>query len=155
MKAAEYFPFRHEVRVGTLAAVQGLTADQLDWKPAGGVHSILGFLRHIAQSEDWWIQAGVHGRHDFVPRRKADLPDLAATLTYLEETRAATEEILETWPADRLQERRPVPPGFRGADRGAVLPLHWILGNLYDHERHHRAQIYLYLRLMGLEPPLY
>lgn len=155
MKAAAYFPFRHEVRAGTIEAVRGLTTDQLEWRPGGGVHSILGFLRHIAQSEDWWIQAGVFGRHDFTPRRKVDLPDLESTLSYLQETRAATEEILESWPAERLQESRPVPPGFRGADRGSELSLHWILGNLYDHERHHRAQIYLYLRLMGLEPPLY
>lgn len=138
-----------------MRAVQDLTPEQLEWKPAGGVHSIIGWLRHIAQSEDWWIQAGVFGRPDFVPRRKSDLPGLASVYTYLEETRAVTEGILKNWHAERLKERRPVPPGFRGADRGADLSLHWILGNLYDHERHHRGQIYLYLRLMGLEPPEY
>jgi len=155
VKAADLFPYRHEIRTGTLQAVRGLPQEHLEWKPPGGVHSILGLLRHIAQSEDWWIQAGVLGRHDFVPRRKAFLPDLPSVLQYLSETRAATEQLLQEWPAEKLQERRPVPPGFRGAYRGEELPLHWIVANLFHHELHHRGQIYLYLRLMGLEPPAY
>lgn len=155
MRAADCFPFRHEVRAGTLQAVRNLPDEHLEWKPPGGVHSIMGWLRHIAQSEDWWIQAGVHGRHDFVPRRKSQLADISSVLGYLEETRAVTEQLLENWPASMLAETRPVPPGYRAAPRGTDLPLHWIMGNLYNHELHHRAQIYLHLRLMGLEPPLY
>lgn len=155
MRAAELFPFRHEVRAGTLQAVRTLPEEHLEWKPAGGVHSIISWLRHIAQSEDWWIQAGVFGQHDFVPRRKMQLLDKESVLQYLQETRDVTERLLEEWPAEKLRETVPVPPGFRGVPRGPQLPLHWIMGNLYDHERHHRAQIYLYLRLMGVEPPLY
>lgn len=155
MRAADLFPFRHEVRAGTLQAVRPLSEEHLEWKPPGGVHSIMGWLRHLAQSEEWWIQAGVFGRHDFVPRRKADMATPAAVMQYLEETRGITEQLLLEWPAEKLKEMRPVPPGFRGRYRGPELPLHWIMGNLFDHERHHRAQIYLYLRLMGIEPPAY
>ncbi len=155
MKAADLFPFRHEVRAGTLQAVRNLPTEHLEWKPPGGVHSIMGWLRHIAQSEDWWIQAGVMGRHDFVPRRKAMLPDKESVLAYLEETRRVTEQLLQEWPAEKLQETRPVPPGFRGAYRSPEVSLHWIMGNLFNHELHHRGQIYLHLRLMGIEPPLY
>lgn len=155
MRAADLFPYRHEVRPGTLQAVRNLAPEHLEWKPAGGVHTIMGWLRHIAQSEDWWIQAGVHRRTDFAPRRKAELGDLSGVLAYLEQTRSVSEGLLEEWPAERLKETRPIPAGFLGAARGAELTLHWIMGNLYDHERHHRAQIYLYLRLMGIEPPKY
>lgn len=155
MKAADVFPFRHEVRAGTLQAVRNLSPEHLEWKPPGGVHTIMGWLRHIGQSEDWWIQAGVFGRHDFVPRRKAELADLPAVLAYLQQTRHNTEQLLTEWPAEQLRETRPVPPGFRGGQRGNEISVHWILGNLYDHERHHRAQIYLYLRLMGIDPPAY
>jgi len=155
MKAADLFPLRHEVRAGTLRAVRNLPQEHLEWKPQGGVHSILDWLRHIAQREDWWIQAVVLGRHDFVPRGKAYLSDRDSVLKYLEETRAVTEGLLQQWPAEKLQERRPVPPGFRGAYGGQELSLHWIIANLFGHELHHRGQIYLYLRLMGLEPPPY
>lgn len=155
MRAADLFPWRHEVRAGTLAAVQNLPDAHLEWKPEGGVHSIMGWLRHIAQSEDWWIQSGVLGKHNFVPRRKTELADRDAVLRYLAETRAVTESLLLEWPAEKLRETRPIPPGFRGAPRGPEVSLHWIMGNLFNHEIHHRAQIYLYLRFMGVEPPLY
>ncbi|MFZ5827262.1 MAG: DinB family protein [Bacillota bacterium] len=155
MKAADFFPLRHEVRAGTLQAVRSLSPEHLEWKPAGGVHSIMGWLRHIAQSEDWWIQAGVMERHDFVPRRKGQLLELDQVLAYLEETRGTTERLLQEWPAEKLSEQVPVPPGFLGAYRGPKLSLHWVMGNLFHHELHHRGQIYLYLRMMGIEPPAY
>lgn len=155
MKAADLFPWRHEIRAGTLQAVRNLPQEHLEWKPAGGVHSILGWLRHLAQSEDWWIQAGVMGQHGYTPKRKAELLDPPSVLQYLTETRAVTEGLLQEWPVEKLEERRPVPPGFRGANRGPDLSLHWIMANLFHHELHHRGQVYLHLRLMGLEPPLY
>lgn len=155
MKAADFFPLRQEVRAGTLQAVRNLSPEHLEWKPPGGVHSIMGWLRHIAQSEDWWIQAGVMGRQHFVPRRKGQLQQLDQVLAYLEETRGTTERLLQEWPAEKLQELVPVPPGFLGAYRGPSLTLHWVIGNLFNHELHHRAQIYLYLRMMGIEPPAY
>lgn len=154
-KAADLFPLRQEIRAGTLKAVRPLPREHLEWKPPGGVHSILDWLRHIAQSEDWWIQAVVMGKHDFVPRGRGHLSDPDAVLQYLEETRAVTEGLLQEWPAAKLQERRPVPSRQRGTYGALELPLHWIFANLFHHELHHRGQIYLYLRLMGLEPPAY
>jgi len=154
-KAADLFPWRHEVRAGTLRAVRNLSPEHLEWKPPGGRNSIMGWLRHLAQSEDWWIQAGVLGRHDFIPRRKAQLAELSDVLAYLEETRATTERLLQEWPASKLNESVPIPPGFLGAYRGPTVTLHWLFGNLFNHELHHRGQIYLHLRLMGIDPPKY
>ena len=31
--------------------------------------------------------------------------------------------------------------------------LHWILDHVQEHEIHHRAQLNLYLRIMGITPP--
>ncbi|HEY3363580.1 MAG TPA: DinB family protein [Symbiobacteriaceae bacterium] len=151
MKALDLFPFRQEVRTGTLKAVQNLPPEHLEWKPPNGVHSIMDWLRHIAQMEDWWIQAGVMGRRDFAPRRKGFLADLPEVLGYLEETRGVTEQLLQEWPVEKLRETRVVP--VKGDYRGKGVTLHWIMAHQFDHERHHRAQICLYLRLMGLEPP--
>lgn len=152
MKAADLFPFRHEVRAGTLKAVRNLPKEHLEWKPTGGVHSILDWLRHIGQIEDSWIQVAVLGRRDFKPRVKSRLMELPEVLAYMEETRGVTEGLLQEWPAEKLRETRVVP--VRGDYRGREVSLHWIMANQFDHERHHRAQILLYLRLMGLEPPV-
>ena len=153
VKAADLFPFRGEVRQGTLLAVRSLPKEHLEWKPTGGVHSIADWLRHIAQREDWWIQAVVLGQERFTLRRNAKLAELPEMLTYLEDTRAATERLLLEWPAETLRELREVATrgGWTGSRR--QVSLHWIMAHQFDHERHHRAQIYLYLRLMGLEPP--
>lgn len=153
MQAADLFPFRQEVRAGTLQAVRHLPDAHLSWKPAAGVHTIMDWLRHLAQSEDWWVQAVVLGNSQFSPPRKHNLMELPQVLKYLEATRGATERLLLEWPAEKLQESRKVQTGYRGAPLGHERSLHWIMGHQFDHERHHRAQIYLYLRLMGLEPP--
>ena len=34
-----------------------------------------------------------------------------------------------------------------------TFSLHWILAHVEEHEIHHRAQLNLYLRLMGITPP--
>lgn len=39
----------------------------------------------------------------------------------------------------------------QGTERRATL--HWILDRVQEHEIHHRAQLNVYLRLMGIEPP--
>lgn len=155
MRAAYLFPYRDELRAGTLQAVEGLSEHHLDWKPEGGINTIRGWLRHIAQSEDWWIQAVVLGRPDLVRGRTGRVSDLPTVLDYLGQTRAATERLLTEWPASKLSETRRLPEEAGGPLQGVVLSLHWIIGNLYNHEFHHRGQIYLYLRLMGVDPPAY
>ncbi|HLN64396.1 MAG TPA: DinB family protein, partial [Symbiobacteriaceae bacterium] len=128
--------------------------EHLEWKPPGGVQSILGWLWHIAETEDQWVQAVILGRQPFAPRRKSFLTDRTDVLRYLEETRAATEHLLQDLPAERLWEPRPLPPGQRlPTTAGTSATLHSIFSHVFHHEYHHRAQIYLHLRLMGIEPP--
>jgi len=60
-----------------------------------------------------------------------------------------TEDLNNLWPqvtTERLQE---VDKAF-GAWEG---PVHWITFYLVDNEIHHRAQGYVYLRSLGIEPP--
>jgi uncharacterized damage-inducible protein DinB len=145
VKAADLFPFRHELRAGTLKAVSHLPDAHLEWKPSGGLHSILGWLWHIAETEDRWVQSVAAGRPDAEPRRKPRLAGREEALQYLGATRAATEGLLQEWDSERLWEVRSV--------RGTQVSLYELFHRLFQHEVHHRAQIYLHLRLMGLEPP--
>ena len=126
MLAADLFPFRHQLRAGTLAAVQPLPEEHWDWKPQGGVHSIKAWLWHVAEVEDRLL-----GRE---PRRRPPRTGRERVLEYLAETRAATERLLQAAPVDDLAV-------YETARR------------IFEHETHHRAQIYLYVRLMGLQPP--
>jgi len=152
LRAADLFPSRLELRAGTMQAVRRLPEAHLEWRPPGGVHSILGWLRHLAQVEDWWVRAVIEGRTGFSPRGR--LVDRESVLTYLEETRVATEGLLQEWPVERLTETRVIPAGGpRGLHQGQAVTLHRVFDSIFGHEAHHRGQIYLYLRLMGIEPP--
>lgn len=148
MRASDFFPFRHQIREGTRIAIDGLTPEQLEWKPPGGVHSILGWLRHVAQAEDWWVRRVILGEA-MTPKRKVEVPDLESVMAYLEETWARTNRLLEEWPAEKLQEIRPIPPDHNGPPIEEA-PIHWIIQTVFNHGIHHRAQIRLYRRLMGV-----
>ncbi|MGE5674577.1 MAG: DinB family protein [Mycobacterium leprae] len=153
MRAADFFPFRHEARAGLLQAVRSLPPEHLEWKPAGGIRTCADWLRHLGQMEDWWIQSVVQGRPDFRPLPRHALGERREMLAYLDFTRGQTEALLQEWPAAMLGETRRVPGPFRGGPTGPDVTLHWIMHNIFTHEVHHRGQIYLYLRLMGIEPP--
>lgn len=63
----------------------------------------------------------------------------------------ATEEINKWWPqisAERFQEN----DKFFGQYEG---PIYWSILYLIDNEIHHRAQGYVYLRSLGIEPPAF
>lgn len=62
---------------------------------------------------------------------------------------ASTEEIVALWPqisAERFQEM----DRFFGQYEG---PIYWSILYTIDNEIHHRAQAYVYLRSLGVEPP--
>lgn len=138
MLAADLFPFRTALRAGTLAAVRHLPDEHWDWKPRGGVHSIRSWLWHIAQMEDWWVHADVLRRATHEPRRQPPRVEREEVLRFLAESRAATESYLNATSAAELLETR---LAFEA------------LAQVFQHEAHHRAQIYLHLRMMGLHPP--
>lgn len=138
MLAADLFPFRTALRAGTLAAVRHLPDEHWDWKPRGGVHSIRAWLWHIAEVEDWQVQTVVLGRPDCQRRRQPPRVEREEVLRFLADSRATTETYLRATSTPELLETRPA---------------YAALAQVFRHEAHHRAQIYLHLRMMGLQPP--
>jgi uncharacterized damage-inducible protein DinB len=78
-----------------------------------------------------------------------DLPDQAALFKALDQWHRSTQAWLDK-PVSELG-REFTWRGDRGVERRGTL--HWILDHLQEHDIHHRAQLNLYLRLMGIEPP--
>jgi uncharacterized damage-inducible protein DinB len=78
-----------------------------------------------------------------------DAPDHDALLALLERWHEPTRRWLDREPAElaRVFHRR-LPDGSE-----RTYTLHWILDHVQEHEIHHRAQLNLYLRLLGIEPP--
>jgi len=156
-----FYPFWDSMyRPFLIQAVEALPADRFHWKPRPEMFTAQQIIVHIAECERGWIHGTLDGgpyeefvvphedpAQGWVTAREA--PDHAALLSMLEEWHRPTERWLEK-PVSELT--RVVTSQIRG---GPVRrhTVHWILDLMQQHEIHHRAQLLLYLRLMGLEPP--
>lgn len=150
---AQYRPY-------LLEALDQFPEAQLDYKPRPEMLTARQVVIHIAEAERAWIHAVIDGgvEEEWVSPA-ADAAD--GWRTVIEATdRAALHDMLERWhePTQRWLERR-VGDLARvvhrrlpdGSERSYTV--HWILDHVQEHEIHHRAQLNLYLRLLGMEPP--
>ncbi len=141
-------------------AVKALPREHFDFKPRAEMGTARQVILHIAEAERWWIGHIVGGLPyvDWVVEHPdpaqgsvttIDAPDHEFLLKELEDSHRPTQE----WLARPVSELSRVvafqPP--EGAERRYTM--HWILDHLQEHEIHHRAQLNLYLRLLGIAPP--
>jgi len=150
---AQYRPY-------LLWAVEAFPLERLDFKPRQEMLTARQTIVHIAEAERGWIDNVVDGRpfeEWVVPaedpaqgwRTVVEAPDHAALLALLEEWHRPTQRWLDR-PQSEL--RRVFDRRFDdGSERSYTL--HWILDHVQEHEIHHRAQLNIYLRLLGIEPP--
>jgi len=156
-----YYPFWDEqYRPFLLRAVEAFPDDRLHWKPRPELFTAHQMILHIAEAERGWIHHVVEGGPDeewIVPHHDpaqgwvtvVDAPDRAALLDRLETCHRATQRCFDRPEAElgRVLSRT--------RDDGSIqrFTLHWILDHVQEHEIHHRAQLNVYLRLLGIEPP--
>ncbi len=156
-----YFPFWDaQYRPFLLQAVAALPLERFDFKPRPEMLTAHQMILHIAEAERAWIHHIVEGgtyEEWVIPHRDSaqgwvtvyDAPDHAR----LRETLATWHRRTQHWLEQPVAELGRVityqPPA--GPERRYTL--HWILDHVQEHEIHHRAQLNLYLRLMGIEPP--
>jgi uncharacterized damage-inducible protein DinB len=153
---AQYRPY-------LIAAVNAFPVPQLDYKPRPEMLTARQIAVHIAEAEINWITKIVEGgtqveSEDWILpaedpaqgwRSTVDAPDHAALQSLLARSHEATQRWLDH-SADELGRlfRRVFSDGVE-----RTYTLHWILDHVQEHEIHHRAQLNLYLRLLGIEPP--
>ncbi|HEY8414769.1 MAG TPA: DinB family protein [Thermaerobacter sp.] len=133
-----------------LSCLEAMTDEQLYWVPPGGANSAAWCARHLAQSEDWFVNAVILGR-DMRPRRSRELQDREAIVAYLREVWAHTDARMAEWDLDYLLQPRTMPEGFRGRPPEGMTVL-WVLNQMQQHFAYHVGQVRMLMRLMGLEP---
>ena len=156
-----YYPFWDaQYRPYLIEAVEALTPELFDFKPRPEMLTARQVVLHIAEAELWWIHHIVEGEpsEDYTLRHEDpaqgwvtvyDAPDHNALRFTLEEAHRHTQRwfgLPATELARQVTHRRD-----DGQERRFTL--HWIFDHLQEHEIHHRAQLNLYLRLAGVEPP--
>ncbi len=124
--------------------------DKLAWAPKEGLRSFAENFLHIARTEEYYAHGLLGG--DWNMERYFARPAALGKeplLLILRETRAYTLSALDRLDGARLDEQVSVPD----------IPVSWTLRAwlwfLVEHEVHHKAQLALYLREVGVVPPFF
>ena len=137
-------------RAVTLQVLDMVEGADLAWRPGPEQYSLGQQLLHIAQSEDLYVHGLFDGDWNYDRARFPDPPPGR------EELRALFARVREQLRA-RLSDLAPAELGRIVTIPGSSLEhsLRSWLWFLIEHEIHHKAQIWVYLRLMGRTPPFY
>ena len=134
----------------TLQTLEWVPEEKLSWSPKDGVRSFADQFLHIARVEEYHAR-GLLGGDWNMERYFSRLPAItrASLREVLNETRAGTLAGLDALDPSRLDEPATVPD----------VPVRWTLRAwlwyLVEHEVHHKAQLALYLREIGVVPPFF
>lgn len=138
-------------RAVTLQTLDLVTDEQLEWRP-GPDHYMLGqLLLHIAQTEDFQVRGLLEGDWDYERVRfPSPMPDREGIRTFFEGVRDRTLQALEQVTEDELD--RIVELEAEGQPEFTLRSWLWYV---LEHEIHHKGQIWVYLRQMGITPPFF
>ena len=150
------------VRDNTLAAAEEIPADQYDFRPAPECRTVEKLLTHIALG--YRFQHQLHAVEGLDTLEGFDFFGLMGELAAEEEKPRTKEEVIALleaegarWEAflgqvsdDFLSERVALPHEGPEASKGRLE----MIMSVKEHEMHHRAQLFLMLRLMGQVPHL-
>lgn len=156
-----FFPFWDSYfRPALLDAIELLPAAHFDYKPRPEMLTARQVILHIAEVERMWVHHVWEKEpyEDFVVAHEDraqgfvdayDAFDHNALRFVLEEYHRHSQRLFGL-PASELDRKtsRVLKDGT-----SEEYSLHWILAHVEEHELHHRTQLFLYLRLLGITPP--
>ncbi len=123
--------------------VEYVPDDKLNWSPKPELWNFRGILLHIAETRFNWMSLdrpeGAQLARDVLQklRSKAEIQDAyRRSWDYL---------------APFLRDEAKLAATYE--DEGDVVSGHWIVFHLIEHDIHHRADIFHYLALLGIETP--
>jgi len=138
-----------DLRPFTLNALRRMTPEQLRFKPEGWHSSAFDLAEHMAKVEWTWIYRNALKRVPWETRwPKGQFADLESLLEHWQQIHRASVEWLKESPVTELTREYATPY--------VDLPwasMNWIVYHVMEHEIHHRGQIFMLMRMQGLEPP--
>ncbi len=152
MKLAQVFSNYFAVRSQLIESVKTLSPEQLDWTVPNHPNSIGRLLAHIADTEFFWIGCVARGcreKPDFSRFEQArHLDELLALLEqqHAEFSTFLEEENLDDWD-DVFYE---LPQWVGEAEK---FSKRWLVWHVVEHQARHRGQIFMLMRMQGLEVP--
>lgn len=146
----EFLDYWEKVRGRTLKVITCIPRDKFDWRYQEGKFSFADIMRHLAAIERHMYAENVQLKPSRYPGHGKELADGPQNvLTYMERMHQESIEILARLSQEDLN-RKCVTPG------GTPITVWKWLRAMVEHEIHHRAQIYVYLGILGIPtPPIY
>ena len=142
--------------VSLIHAVEGLTAEQLGFRPGEGMKSVGEIAAHIAFGRiDWFACLGAPGSAELV-KRAAELPskdavnvDAFAIVKWLSATWSMIEDTLAAWTVDDLD------VFYEHEYWGNVYGVsrQWTIWRIMAHDIQHGGQLTILLSMQGIAIP--
>ncbi len=147
---AAFIEYWGKVRQRTLKVIACIPREKFDWSYHEGKFSFADIIRHLATIERYMYGENAQLKPSRYPghgKELADGPD--QVLEFFNRMHQESMDIFSRLTAADL-ERKCVTPG------GAPITVWKWLRAMVEHEVHHRAQMYVYLGILGVPtPPLY
>lgn len=144
---AAFIDYWEGARRRTEKALPLIPPERVDWVPAPGAFTFGDLIRHLGAAERWLFVGPIVEGHSTY---QGCGPELGATLPkaidYMRRMHAESVALLCALPDEALLRRVKTPAGLE------LRVWKWLRA-MTEHEAHHRGQLYLYLRCLGIRPP--
>ncbi|MFQ6003255.1 MAG: DinB family protein [Candidatus Zixiibacteriota bacterium] len=146
MGMLDYFD---KVQKVTLKAIKMIPEDKLDFKPTPEMMSVKELIHHMFANERVAAQGAKKGsitEEDYKKEGEREFKNLQDLINYAEEVHEEANQIAGSLTDEDMKKKV---ENFFGMEYYPFL----CFSDNCDHHWHHRGQLYVYLRLMGIKPP--
>jgi uncharacterized damage-inducible protein DinB len=116
--------------------------DKINWSPKPELWNFRGILLHIAGAREGWLRHTVGMDEEWIDPYRT-----ARTKEQIKDSYARSWQWVERFVTDRSK------LDATYEDEDGPVTGHWIAFHLLEHDIHHRADIFHYLALLGIETP--
>jgi len=150
ISAAGFLDYYGRLRVRTHKVIRIIPRDKLEWSYMPGKFSIGDQVRHIAAIERYMFAETIAGRKSTYHGCGKELASgYDDTVSYFNELHRQSLEIFSALREEDLRRKCITPAGSE------ITVWKWLRA-MTEHEIHHRAQLYLYLNMLGvITPPIF
>lgn len=147
---ATFLDYLKSVHARTRRVVLCIPPDDIEWTPAPGRFTFGDLVRHLAGIERWMYGETVSGRPSAYPGHGRELADgFDAALAYYDRLHEESRAVFAALTPDALNAKCMTPAGT------PITTWKWLRA-MFEHEAHHRGQIYFMLGLRDVTtPPIY
>lgn len=145
-----FLPYYERIRTRTERVIACIPPARLEWRPQAEAFSFGDVIRHLGALERYMFAENAVRRPSRYPGHGPELAEgWEEVRGFLRDMHAESVAIFGGLSAEDLRAKCTTPGG-------ATLPVWKWLRAMVEHEVHHRGQLYLMLRMLGVEtPPLY